>query len=423
MLPLLLALGGLLVVLGPRLAPRDESWHRAQDAVAQGQFQRAQSYLVDYVVRYPRDGDAHLLLARCYRQAIENDLESAELHLKQARQAGLSAAGLELEEDLLQYQYYGGPPDLEQRLAELAQSQPASAPLIWEALARGCVYHERLNAANKWLDRWVEAAPQDPRARIWRGALFEHLGRPELAIEDYRAAREQMPGDLLLDRRLGLALVVSGYDFEDASRLLTSYLAAQPDDADSLCGLARCQRAAGDLDAALATAEKVLAQAEDNIDALRTKALIELDRGQDEQALLTLQRLSSAGRQFEPRTAFQRLKLLDPVLDNPHQSQLAEEVLHLEAQALRRLGRQDEADQRVARLAELQDDIRQLKQLLGQRSERADDVEYLVEVVGLLIRTGQPRQADEWLQQLNVSAPNDPRLPALQNALRESAAP
>ncbi len=167
---------GLLCLLAPRWVTADESWQRAEQAMADHEFLRAQSYLVEYLVRWPQDARGHVLLARCYRQAEDEDLESAREHLKEAARLGGDNDELKLESALLDMQWHAGPPEVEQFLTSRMESQPADRPHILEALARGSLRQRRYNTANQWLDKWIHDDPDDWWPRMWRGVLFQQDG-------------------------------------------------------------------------------------------------------------------------------------------------------------------------------------------------------------------------------------------------------
>jgi tetratricopeptide (TPR) repeat protein len=404
---------GLLCLLAPRWVTADESWQRAEQAMADHEFLRAQSYLVEYLVRWPQDARGHVLLARCYRQAEDEDLESAREHLKEAARLGGDNDELKLESALLDMQWHAGPPEVEQFLTSRMESQPADRPLILEALARGSLRQRRYNTANQWLDKWIHDDPDDWWPRMWRGVLFQHMSRPQLAIEDHQMVLRNRPKDPLSLKRLGVVLATSGFDYREAAQVLERYLNENSADADGLAALARCYRVLDRTDEAYALTERALASDSRHADALLIKALIELDRSEYSQALATLTTLQQASRLFDADIAQQRLMSLDPLLDNPHQTQRMEELLHLEAKALRGLGQDELAEQRLRQLAELQSDVRQLKLLLDQQADRKQDPQYLFDVAQLYLRIGLPRAAESWLQQMHAIAPDDPRIPVV----------
>ncbi len=417
---LLLAGGvGALVTLVSRGRESDPDWQRGQEAIADYDFANAQRHLVNYVTRWRQDAVGHLMLARCYRRAPAADLESASNQLKAAEELGGHAEWRELEADLLDYQQLGRPPQLGKRLEAYLESRPEDRPLIYEALARGAIRDGRLNTANQWLDRWVAEYPDDWWARLWRGTLFQHMDRPQLAIQDYRFAMSRRPDDPQMAKRLGMVLATSGFDYEQAEQLLGGYVAEYPDDADALAALARCRRAGGDNDKALETAEQALRIDSQHADALLTRTLLELEMDQPEQAFATMRQLKEVAREFRGEEGMQRLLALQPVLQNPHLTQRAEEILHLEAKILRQLDREQEAQERLERLATLQRQAAELKKLLVEYRDRRDDADLIYRILERYLDIGQPREAEAWLRRLELVNAGDSRISDAEKAIRE----
>lgn len=54
---------------------------------------------------------------------------------------------------------------------------------------------KRNDASERWLERLARLAPEDPRSHMWRGWSHVEMNRPDLALEDARAALRLAPGD------------------------------------------------------------------------------------------------------------------------------------------------------------------------------------------------------------------------------------
>lgn len=108
-----------------------------------------------------------------------------------------------------------------------------------------------------FLDREVEARPEDPRPYLERGAEYSHDGQYELALADLRKAEEL--GDPivaayelgLLHHRMGRLAVARTY--------LDAFLARSPNDALALEERARLLGELGQVDAAVADYERLFA--------------------------------------------------------------------------------------------------------------------------------------------------------------------
>jgi tetratricopeptide (TPR) repeat protein len=119
---------------------------------------------------------------------------------------------------------------------------------------------------------WLQWRPDAPQARLMRAALYEGMGELASAARDYVAALERLPDNRFARIRLG-ELRLAEDRIDEAREQFLTCLAAYPDDADALVGMARCaharredEQAHGFLDAALAVslpapqAAKVLAE-------------------------------------------------------------------------------------------------------------------------------------------------------------------
>lgn len=163
-----------------------------------------------------------LLRANLARRSFPEDFEAAREHLRRSSQLGASRERAEFESLLLDCQQHGPPPGPEGALLQRAQSDPENGPLIYEAMVRGFLRVQHFTGAIGCLDLWITQFPRDWRARMWRGAFFEHTARPEFAIREYEAALNDRPEDQRASKRLGLLLARTGYDFNAALHHLSS---------------------------------------------------------------------------------------------------------------------------------------------------------------------------------------------------------
>ena len=415
---LLLAAAAGLAILAARGRESDESWQNAKRAIADHDFPDAQRQLVDYVTHWRKDSLAHLVLARCYRRAPSADFESASGQIQQAQDLGGHRAYRQFESDLLAFQRLGRPPELEEQISGYLESRAEDAPLVFEALARGAIIDRRLDAANKWLDRWISEYPGDWWARLWRGTLLQHMDRPRLAVADYRFVLERRGDDPEMAKRLGLVLAVSGIDYEEAERLLADYLSDRSDDVDALAALARCQRAGGRPEEALGTADEVLEIDSRHADALLTKALSELELKSPQAALKTVRQLKQVARESSSDRAQHRLLALQPLMQQSALTQHAEAILQLEARVLSRVGREDEARERLEELPAMQRVGVELKKLLARQRDQQDDADLIYQILERYLEIDRPMEAEVWLRRLELVNASDSRISAATDAIR-----
>ncbi len=116
---------------------------------------------------------------------------------------------------------------------------------IYEAAARGYLAAHRLRDAWASLGLWLQWRPESPSARFLRGQLYEKLGNPAKAVEDYRAAVASLPADCRVRVKLGQALLQLN-QVEEAREEFRASLDLSPYDADALLGMAQCARQLGD---------------------------------------------------------------------------------------------------------------------------------------------------------------------------------
>src|SRR5207248_1910308 len=112
--------------------------------------------------------------------------------------------------------------------------------------------------------------------------------QPERAVEQYQAAVKGNANHA--ETRLRLAgLLLRMHRYADAREQYHALLLSEPEHAAALLGLAHCQRAAGEIDAARNTLDRLLAH-ESSSAALSLRGLLALDRNDPQQAVLFLRR-------------------------------------------------------------------------------------------------------------------------------------
>ncbi|MBV9122651.1 MAG: hypothetical protein JO112_04780 [Planctomycetes bacterium] len=387
----LAAVGAVCVLLGAASYVAWSSWETDQDrrkarqALDQRDFEQAQTYWRAYLERRPNDPEGHFLLARACRRARVEDFSQARRHLDEAQHLGWSRPEVALESALLAFQEDGSAGEEESLLRHALETAGPEKPLVAEALARGCLQANRLEAANGWLNTWVEETPRDWYPHLWRGALFEYLNKANLAVPDYQLVLEKKPGDEEIRRRLGLMFLQSGYDYDGAWTQLELYQRRHPDDPDTLVGMARCRRWKQQPEAARALLDRVVAAHPDHFDALLTLALLDLDAGHGLQALDRLRRLEPLAWQDHEEEDLARLRRLEPTPNHEDITHRTRTVLTLLASVLGRLGRADEARRYQEKVEQIAADAEELQKALRQQEERPHDPD-LRNRIGVLSR-------------------------------------
>ncbi len=364
----LAVLAGLLglAMLPMLLAERSQS--QARRLLAERDYQGAIQVLSAALKYQPRHGSLHYLLGRAYRHL--EDTDACGEHLALAREYGFAEDVVQREFQLVAAQA-GQMASIEPYVGSLLANEMDELPEICEALARGFILQLRFKDANRMLDAWNQVAVQEPLLHVMRGDLLSFGGEWRPAGESYRTAlrfRPQHEAALL-----GLAEALIGQEawLEAESTLRKAEPVAQ-DSGRVTRGLARCLLELGRLD-----------------EAARQLGEVPADTPPNDPRRMLLARL--ALRQQQPAAA---LEWLTPLIELwPEDVELAT----LQVEALRALGREEEAERRQR----VVDAGRQeLTQLMATR-ERIDaqdknaDVRY--EIGATLVRRQSRRAGMAWL--------------------------
>jgi tetratricopeptide (TPR) repeat protein len=186
----------------------------------------------------PADAQVQYLLAVADRRV--GQMAAFRTRLERAGVLGWSADDVERQEWLAAVQT-GHVESLQSRVQQaVADGVPNDvAEEIYEAAAKGYLAVYRLRDAWKGLDVWLQWRPESAPARVLRGQLYEQLGDLPMAVEDFRAALAQLPGDRKVQIKLGQMLLQANRT-EEAQEQFRVRLAAAPSDVDALLGMAQC---------------------------------------------------------------------------------------------------------------------------------------------------------------------------------------
>jgi len=137
----------------------------------------------------------------------------------------------------------------------------------------------------------LNAIPVDdrsPRIEFALGASYEQLKKNKDAIAAYHRALDMEPDNLDTERGLANALLGDG-QLDEALKVLTGIVAAEPQDAQSQVHISEIQRRQGHYDEALKTLEKAKPLAPDSLELTYNEALIydALGRYDDATGVLT----------------------------------------------------------------------------------------------------------------------------------------
>lgn len=340
----------------------------ARQALAAEDLDAARLHAEQCLRLVPNRGETLLLLARACRRA--GDLDAARAHLEAAQRLPTPTADTDLEARLLQAQAGAADAAVLEGLWRAAAAGHPDEEIILEALARGYLRGQFVNEAYRCTALWGERHDASATAKFWHGEVLESGLRFDLAIDAYRQALERQPNGTKVHLRLAEVLV-RGNRHAEAVPHFEAVLAAVPDQAAALAGLARCRRVLGQRSEAIVTLERLLARAPDDADGLLLRGQLALDEDRAEEALPWLQRATAAA---------------------PHSMDAHYQL----AQALRRLGRAGEAEEVERRHRRLEQDYRRMDLLTREAIEHPDDADRRCEAGTILVRLGRDREAVQW---------------------------
>ncbi|MEO6981709.1 MAG: tetratricopeptide repeat protein [Edaphobacter sp.] len=273
-----------------------------QDGLAElyfkiGRIREAVTAAQDQVAKYPDDVDAHTLLGKVYLRSL-GDMKSPQsgqmLQLAIAEYEKLAQLKPDdVETRLLLGQLYGINHDSAKAEAQFKAAQKIDGDSEEVALNLARLYSEQGET-----QRSVEVLngiPVDDRSsriELALGASYDQLKQPKDAIAAYRRALDIDPDNLDTDRGLANALLTDG-QLDEAQKILTTIVTAEPQDAQSQIHLSEIQRRKGHYDEALATLEKAKPLAPDSLELSYNEALIYDSLGRYDEATGVLTKLLS----------------------------------------------------------------------------------------------------------------------------------
>jgi Tfp pilus assembly protein PilF len=333
-----------------------------------------------------RDPALWLTAARLARQA--GDYDAARKYLAECLRLGGDAGAVRLEQDLIRAQR-GELGEVERGLRARAARNAAEAPLILEALGRAYLDDGQFTKAFPCFTAWLERQPDNPRALLWRGWLFESLGRARDAADDYRRAAKAAPTWVEPRRRLA-ALLVEDQQPQEAAPLYEGLLKERPKDADFRLGLARCRHLESRDDEARKLLDDLLKEQPHNAGALAERARLALNDGRPAEAERLLRQA------VKRRPSDHRMNY----------------YLYL---CLQRQGKTQDARAQLTRLKRVREDVHRLDEILKRELPQAPrDPALRCEAGQIFLRHGRDERGLHWLYSaLRIDAAHRPSHQAL----------
>lgn len=356
----------------------------ARQLIENLELSEAKSRLESHVLTWPKDGEAHILLARINR--MTGLFPTALSHLRQAEAAAGSPTEITLEKLLLDVEQTGEIGAATSVLQRYLDSDAPEAPMILHALSVGAFRVRRVDLADYWLHYWTEHYPRDWRGHFLLGMVLRNRGFWYEAEQEFDQVLALRPSYLEAHHWLGVCLVRSGHDYAKAMQHLEAYLRTAPGSPTALSALAQAQLGLNERAAAGATVARLLEQDSKNAWGLLLEAQIQLDDEKPEEALATLGKVDTRNS-ADPR---ERAMLLS-----------------LQAKAHRLLGHVAEAEACERRFRAMDDDIQQLGAALGKATKPGDKLALQRQIGLLYLRLGDYDEAQHWFNAVLRVKPDD----------------
>jgi tetratricopeptide (TPR) repeat protein len=370
----------LLLLLGLTLGGRHlwAYWHyrEAQKAMGLRDFAVAQQHFVQCLKVWSSSSDVHLKAARAARKA--GDFEETERLLGRCIDLGGDAEAIYLEQLLVQVQRgrlsEAGP----QLVDRVLQNDPDSVAIL-EVLTLAYIQTYQLHIALECLKRWLEREPDRLEAWLLRGYLYERLQNNPEALASYQRAVELDPDND--DARLQLAGQLAHTTDVKAALAEFEYLRQkQGDTPPVLKGLAYCRRMMDQPDEARRLLESVLNEHPRDWRALAERGRLALEYESAPEAEKWLRQAAAVA---------------------PHES----DVIYSLCQCLRRLGKDQEAAEVLAKHERVEQDLAHMADLSSDIARTPHDPALRCEAGLLLLRNGLESEGLRWLESALVEDP------------------
>jgi Flp pilus assembly protein TadD len=350
-------------------------WHRtesilhdAESALDRHDYDGASQLLARYLHARPNDGRGHLLAARAARRAQRYD--EAEEHLRVCQRLGYDQDAVALERTLSDVQR--GNTRAEKQLWTRVEANDPHVLAILEVLIQEYIDSYRLGRALDALKLYLERRPNDVPALLGRAYVFERLLYFGEATDDYRRAVALAPDNDAARLRFAESLLIVGPPSEALAQFET--LRTRSGDSPAvLLGLAKSRRQLGQTEKAKQLLDTLLKDQPRHAAGLVERGKVALDQEQYEEAESLLRR----ALEFAPHDR---------------------ELHHNLSVALREEGRAEEAAQEMARVQEIDSDLRHLDRVTKAVLKSPADPALRCEAALLFLRNGEEQEGMRWLK-------------------------
>ncbi len=351
-------------------------WEQAKKAIANNDLAGtenhwgAEKHLEECLKIWKTDGEVHFAMARtCRRIGGDKGLARAIEYLQKAKRYKWVPEQIKLENLLIKAQA-GYLPEATKQLQVILEEGHQDDVFILEALIIGCLQTNFFTEADRWAKVWIVQHPDDWLARYWHGAVLDAANQFPLAKEEYLKALELNPNGFDIHLRLAEALMRENTR-EEAMPHYEQALAADPDNAGALLGLARCQQNFRSIDVARVTLDRLIELHPKFIGAYNLHSQFAIEEDRPEEALQWLRKAQA----IDVNDRITNQKLI--------------EVLH-------QLRRDDEAREIQRRTQEQERQLTRLEDITKEILNQPKDVLLRNEAGNLLLQLDQHEKALHW---------------------------
>lgn len=339
-----------------RLSQAQQALVRRDPAIAISQLMIAQRLA-------PGDGEVQFWLARAFRRT--GRVDEVKARLLRAEACGFSPERVRREWILTQAQA-GVLTEAEPHLRRLLTDPGDDGGEICAAFVNGYAHHYRFPDAFKMIDAWQADYPNDAEPHVMAGKLHQRFMRYPEAEQAFRRGLQANADDY--EARFYLAQVLSvQHKYDEALEQFDICRTKRPDDPALQAAWAECLAHLGRTEEARTALLGVVRQMPGDCDARVSLARLFLDEGDASAAL----------------------RLVEPALSAcPHRA----DVKYVRAQALKQLGRVDEAQVEFARYEQYRDAQVRVAELTMALASRPQDVETRYEIATILMEHGSPEE-------------------------------
>jgi predicted Zn-dependent protease len=343
----------------------------AERARKRRDFADARSYLLANLEADPTSARDHFSLARVARQS--GAFEDAEEQLELCKKWEGASPRLAFERQLLSVQQGRFHRLTEIQLRTRLEQGDAESVEILEALSVGCLVNSRFADAHGYLSRWIELAPDNFQAFLWRSTVKDRLSDMTGARDDAARAVALAPANFSTQLNFGQVLLKLT-EFQEAEKVFERLAVEYPRDPVIAMGLAQAKsKVHPDAVEAVRILDDLVTRFPDDPPVLFERGRLALQLGE---------------------TALAESWLRKAAALSPAEYEIQYNLL----QSLRQQGKLKEADQVEKTVRRLEEASQRLHELNEQLKKEPYNLALHCAIAQVFLDVGNDRDAVRWLQ-------------------------